>query len=399
VQRAILLQTLATNSKNNRLKQFMNEAISEYNRLLSEREGCNTFMVFHHKTLSVSKKNTSFNVQVRCSLIRDAWRKNSNKVDGLTVKFNIPRNCKTFNTKSNFFVRLGLYPKNRVAVPIKQNRNYQRFKGLINDGWSCKTFGLTKNLQIVAFLSKDKEILERKNILGIDVNAKCFAISVVSPKGRVLHQTYLGRHIWAKRMKFMERGVRLQSLNAKEKLTQLKHKERNFVKSNLGQVVKEVVNIANRFNADVAIENLRRFKPKGRRFNRTVMRIPFRKFKGILEQRCFDHNIRLNIIDSWHTSKWCSHCGALAKGHSANYSTFKCKKCGQTVNSDRKASLAIAIKSLLERMHISNPDAYIQISKRQVPVSGLLRPNAVGGLCSMNHTSSTYGKPISFSYG
>jgi len=27
-----------------------------------------------------------------------------------------------------------------------------------------------------------------------------------------------------------------------------------------------------------------------------------------------------------------------------------------------------------------------QISKRQVPVSGLLRPNAVGNLCSVNHS-------------
>ena len=127
MKRAILLQTAATNSKNNRLKEFMDKAINEYNRLLSERWDYNSFMEFHHKTLSKSKKNTSFNIQIRCSLIRDAWKKQTNKVNGLTVKFNIPRNCKTFSTKSNFFVDLGLYPKIRIAVPIKQNMNYQRF--------------------------------------------------------------------------------------------------------------------------------------------------------------------------------------------------------------------------------------------------------------------------------
>jgi IS605 OrfB family transposase len=386
MKRAILLQTLATKSKNNRLNEFIDKALNEYNRLLSERNGCNTFMEFHHKTLSICKANTSFNIQVVCSLIRDAWKKKTDKVNGLAVKFNVPRNCKTFKTKTNFFVDLGIYPRNRIAIPIKQNRNYQRFQDLINNGWVCKTFGLTTDLQIVAYLSKDKEIPQRKNIMGIDVNAKYFAISIISPKGKVLYQTYLGKHIWIKRKKIMERRAKLQSMNAKRKLKRIKNYERNFVKTNLGQVVREIIKLAIKYDADIAIEKLKRFKPIGRRANKIIMRVPFYKFKQILEQRCFDNNIKLNIVDSWHTSKWCSHCGAVADGHSSNYSLFKCKKCGQIVNSDRKSSLAIAVKSLLERKHISNPDISIQLSKRQVPVSGLLRPNVVGNLCSVNHS-------------
>jgi len=385
MRRAILLQTLATNSKNNRLKEFINKAISEYNRLLSERNGCKRFMEFHHKTFLASKQNTFFNVQIICSIIREAWKKKTNRVNGLTVKFNVPRNCKIFSTKSNFFVELGLYPRNRIAVPIKQNRNYRRFQDLIKDGWICKTFGLTKDLQIVAYLSKEKEIPQRKNIMGIDVNAKHFAVSVISPEGKILYQTYLGKHIWIKRKKIMERRARLQSLNAIKKLKRLKHKERDFVNTNLGQMVREIIKIAKRFDADIAIEKLKRFKPIGRRANKIIMRIPFYKFKQILEQRCFDHNIRLNIVDSWHTSKWCSHCGALANGHSSNYSLFKCGECGQVVNSDRKASLAIAVKSLLERKDTTNTINSIQISKRRVDVTQLLRPNVVDNLRSVNH--------------
>jgi IS605 OrfB family transposase len=405
MKRAILLQTLSTKSKNNRLKDFMDNAIAEYNRLLSKRwdldncNWCDTFMEFHHKTLSISKENTSFNVQVRCSLIRDAWKKKTDKVNGLTVKFNVPRNCKTFNTKSNFFIRLGLYPKIRIAVPIKQNRNYQRFNDLINNNWICKTFGLTTNLQIAAYLSKEKEIPQRENILGIDVNAKHFAISIISPEGKVLYQTYIGKHIWTKRKKIMERRALLQSLNAVKKLERIKNYERNFVNTNLGQVIQEIIKIANRFDADISIENLKKFKPIGRRFNRTVMRIPFYKFKQILEQRCFDNDIHLNIVDSWHTSKWCSHCGALANGHSSNYSLFKCN-CGQIVNSDRKASLAIAIKSLLERnSHIPKPNISIQISKRRVPVNALLRSDDVVDKVAVQHNYQSLGMPTRFSGG
>lgn len=405
MKRAILLQTLATNSKNNRLMEFMDKAVHEYNRLLSARWDmescgwCNTFMDFHNKTLSVSKENTSFNVQVRCSLIRDAWKKKGNRVNGLTIKFNVPRNCKTFETKSNFFVDFGIYPRNRIAVPIKRNRNYQRFQSLIQDGWTCKTFGLTKNLQIVAYLSKESEIRHRKNVLGIDINARHFAVSIVSPEGKVLYQTYFGRHIWAKRKKFMERKALLQSLKATKKLKRLRNRERNFVSTNLGQMVKKIMNLAVKYDADVDIEKLRRFNPKGKRFNRIVMRIPFYKFKSILEQRCFDNHIHLDIMDSWHTSKWCSHCGAVGKGHSANYSLFKCK-CGQIVNSDRKASLAVAVKSLLERnKHGSNQTRFFQFSSRRVPVNGLIRSDEIGLNCAVHSIQPLEGKPTSFSCG
>ncbi len=357
-------------------------------------------MDFHNKTLSVSKETTSFNVQARCSLIRDAWKSKATKVNGLTVKFNVPRNCKTFETKSNFFVELGMFPRNREAIPIKQNRNYQRFCSLVGDGWTCKTFGLTSDLHIVAYLSKESEIQHRNNVLGIDVNAKHFAASVVSPEGRVLYQTYFGRHIWTKRKEFMKRKAVLQSYNTRKKLVKTRYNERNFVKTNIGQMVREITNLAVKYDADIAIEKLERFSPKGKNFNRTVMRIPFFKFKQILEQRCFDNDIHLDIVDSWHTSKWCSHCGAVGNGHSANYSLFKCKECGQIVNSDRKASLAIAVKSLLERnKHGSNQTCFFQFSSRRVPVNGLLCSDEIGLNRAVHSIQPLEGKSTPFMGG
>jgi hypothetical protein len=96
------MQTVAADRKSHVLKQFMQMALAEFNLLLSQRKGCSTFMAFHHKTLAASEGRTGFNVQVRCSLIRDAYRKNSGHAEALTVKFNIPRNCKTFCTKPTF---------------------------------------------------------------------------------------------------------------------------------------------------------------------------------------------------------------------------------------------------------------------------------------------------------
>jgi transposase len=131
-----------------------------------------------------------------------------------------------------------------------------------------------------------------------------------------------------------------------------------------------------RFEADISIERLRKFSPKGRRFNKRVMTLPLFLFRRILEARCFDNGITLNRVDAYHTSKWCSHCGAVGKGHDGgNYALFRCRECGQLVNADRKASLAVAVKCLLERGggFPNQIDNTLQISSRRVPVNGLVR--------------------------
>jgi len=382
LNRVIVLQTLdLTKSKEKSLKQFSLKAVELANSLLLKRKS-KKLMDLHRETYLTSKENTSFGSQVICDIERNVVKIKGTKLKGITVKFNVPRNCNTFKTKNTFFVRLGMYPRQRLPIPIKQNSNYQRYCSLIENGWTCKTYGLTPKLEIVAYLYKEETVLpERKNVLGIDINSKCFAVSVLSPIGKVLKQTYFGKDIWAKRKKIFERKEKLQSLadkgssRATRSFAKLKTREHDFVKNRLGEIVRDITNMALEFNSDVSIENLKRFPSKGRKFNKEVMRIPFYSFRLLLESRCFDKNITLKVVDAYHTSKWCSHCGAISKGHSSNYALFKCK-CGQIVNSDRKASLAVAVKSLLERnTQAINHNLFFQFSKRRVSVNRLLRRN------------------------
>ncbi|MBI2530163.1 MAG: IS200/IS605 family element transposase accessory protein TnpB [Candidatus Diapherotrites archaeon] len=399
MKRAILLQTLnLTKSKETALDSFLNSCLQLANSLFEQKKDCRTFMQFHRKVYLASKANTSLGSQTICDIERFVFRaKNGSKA--ITPKFNVPRNCGTFNAAKTFFVKFTIAPRKQIPIPILKNRNFQRFQSLFINGWQCKTFGLTFSKQIVAYLSEEEVALpQRKNILGIDCNSKSFAVSVITPEGKILKQSYFGKDIWHKRRKIFERKSKLQSLADKgsgraiKSIKYLKRSERNFVKNRLGEVVREITNMALGYDADIAIEDLKRFNPKGKRFNKEVMRIPFYKFRILLAGRCFDKGITLNIVDSWHTSKWCSHCGALANGHSSsNYSLFKCK-CGQIVNSDRKASLAIAIKSLLERSNqVFNQPDFFQISNRQVPVNELMRRNdeiVSNGAVHLEHSPS-----------
>ena len=374
LERAILLQTEATGRKLGILKQFSDEALRQANWMLSQRTDRSPKRL-QDKTYRQVKEASGFQAQVMCDLSRNVAKSKGDHLNGITVKFNVPRNCKTFRTKGFFFVELGMYPRNRIAIPIRKNRSLDRFFGLLGDGWICKTFGLTPSLEIVAFLSKEETpLVPRRNVLGIDINNKNFAYSVLTPEGRVLEQGYLGQQLWLKKVHFAKRRALLQSLNALKKLKLMRHRQRNFVYTNIGQMVREIILIAKNFNADVSIERLQRFSPKGRSFNKRAMTIPFFLFKRILEARCFDNGIVVNRVDAYHTSKWCSHCGAVGKGHDGgNYALFRCRECGQIVNADRKASLAVAVKTLLERSGFPNQNGALQFSGRRVPVNGLVR--------------------------
>jgi IS605 OrfB family transposase len=377
--RAVLLQTEATGRKLGILKSFSRDATNCANWMLQQKKNVNSnykLMDLWPKIRKQAKESTGFNSQVVCDLVRSVSNIEGDHINDSTVKFNVPRNCKTFKTARFFFVELGLYPRKRVAVPIKKNHNLDRFFGLLGGGWTCKAFGLSPSLEVVAYLAKEKnELLSRRNVLGIDINARDFAYSILTPDGKILKQGYLGQQIWPKKRHFIERRALLQSLNALEKLKRMRRRQKNFVYTNLGQMVGEIIRLAKKFDADVSIERLSRFKPKGRTFNKKVMMVPFYEFRRILEARCFDNGITLNRVDAYHTSRWCSRCGAVGMGHdSRNYALFRCRTCSQVVNSDRKASLAVAVKTLLERNNSLNQDEF-QISGRRVPVSGLFRPS------------------------
>jgi IS605 OrfB family transposase len=396
MERAILLQGNPTTAKRIKLSEFERKATDLANFIIGKKI---TLHDFHNSTLYRECKDSfGFNTQVVTAISRVAVKTKGISMRHITVKFNVPRNCKTFETSSMFFVELGIYPRNRIAVPIKKNRNLERYFDLLKNGWACKTYGLTSHLDIVAYLSKeDIELPSKKNVLGIDFNAKRIAVSVLSDKGKVLHQNYFGMNIWIKRKKIMRRRSIMQSFNNVSALQRLKTRERNFVDTNLGQMIKGITDLALRFDADISIENLKRFRPKGKRFNKIVMRMPFLKFKEILTSRCFDKGITLDIVDSWHTSKFCNHCGAVGKGHdSSNYALFRCKECGVVMNSDRNASRNIALKCLLERKDSINHKPF-QISNRSGLVNDHLLPNAVvEPIVAVRHISSTYGKPTPF---
>ena len=362
----------------------------------------------HHKTYYQIRETSFLPSDIIQEARKDIWKLNkvvNKKILEIKSKLNL-NNCsirlnhKLFKfklTKKGYpCFRITYKPRKTFVIPVEIDNQFNRFTDYTKEGWSFDNISLLKNGNIAVVLEKEFEEIEpiQNNILGVDVgSATLAAVSIWdSKKGKVKKQLYFGRDVAIKQRKFEDRRSKLRSLTdkgssiAKKSLKRIKHKQRNFVKTRSGQVAKQIVNLAIKYDCSIAVEKLklRGIKTKkGQKGNsnkkgrQKINRIPYYQFNQFLESNSYVSNIPYNQYDTYHTSKNCLGCGAINPGHlSTNYSLYKCKRCGRTVTSDRQASLNIAVKSFLER-NLQVATLRIQYSKKPVTVNSLLRPNEI----------------------
>ena len=183
---------------------------------------------------------------------------------------------------------------------------------------------------------------------------------------------------------------------ARRALRKMRHDERDFVTTRIWQVSHEIVEIAIKYNAVIAIERLkhmRKHNGKGRkpkRANRKVHRIPFHKFKQAIQSVAWQHGVDVVEVPATKTSQRCPKCGYTSKRNwvffNGKRKLFKCK-CGYEANVDRTASRNIATLAL-ERGLVSETtlSTQPQISRAGGDVS---RPVRLDEGCWQHHPSES----------
>jgi putative transposase len=164
--------------------------------------------------------------------------------------------------------------------------------------------------------------------------------------------------------------------------------ENNFTTTRCWQVAHQVVDLAEKHGAAVAIEDLKdlnedtrsKSNKKGRR---KTHRMPYSKFRSSLESLALERGVPLVAVPPAYTSRRCSRCGEIGKRKGA---TFRCPKCDYLGNADRNASVNIA-KSLRERMGMDISNLGPQYSRRggRVNDPGGKDEGGVGGSSQLYH--------------
>jgi len=422
VRKCIVLNNLdLTFKKSDILDSFVSEYLRVLDNTSLQLPNADSSNELHHLTYSNIRKTSFLPSDIVQEARKDIWKSrkdilNGHKFTNCSIRLNKRWFKYIQSNRGNPCFKITYSQKKTFVIPIQTNKQFKRFETFLRDMWVFDNISLLQDGRISVVLEKEfpEHEAQEQFVVGIDIGSSTLASATVFDikNSKVVKQLYFGRDVAKIQRKFMQRRAYLKSLadkgshRAKKSIERLKHKQLNFVKTRSGQISKEIVNLAKSYNAYISIEKLKNLRGRRGQFNkkanRKINRIPYEKFKEFLKSNCEMFQVHLHEVDAYHTSKWCTRCGALSSGHiSGNYAIFKCK-CGQIVNSDRKASLAIAIKSVLERnkTHSLTNLSSIQISKIRVPVNGLLRSDAVGSnQIVVQHIQSTYGMPTPFRGG
>jgi len=337
--------------------------------------------ILHHSTYKECRnKFTLLGADTIISARVMVWnrRKITDKIKRLPIQFSSKmfRYGKT-ERKTPFFALSGIVRKKRIILPISKNRLFQRFESHISDGWIFKSCRLVKRdrwiLQVC--IKKDFVCKEDGNIMGIDINAGNFAVTIINKDKKVLRQLYFGQDILNKRKKIEIRKSKLRSIydktfsnRALRSLRNIRRFEYNFVRTRLFQINNKVVRLANEFNVShIVIEDLNNLKvgrklgnSKGRRVNRIINKIPYAKFRTTLNIIVTQQLINVVTINPYRTSKKCSKCGHI--NQIGTKRLLKCKSCGFECNRDRNSSVNLVQNFLLGRDTNS-----AKISSSQIP--------------------------------
>ncbi|KPQ43964.1 MAG: putative transposase DNA-binding domain protein [Candidatus Methanoperedens nitroreducens] len=406
LRKCIILNILElTSTKQDIIDNLFSEYLHVLNTTLDKLPSARSSLELHHLTYSTIRESSFLPSDIVEEARKDVWAKRKTIKNGFK-KCSIRLNKRWFrfvNTdRGNPCFKITYSPKKTVSIPVRLNAHWNRLNSFLAGGWMFDNISLLNGNRIAVILEKISlpAVNNRRYILGVDVGSSTLAAVTVydTQERKVVKQLYLGQDMAERQNWYLERRAMLQHLtkkgsdkdNARKHLRKLKHDQSSFVNTRSGQVSKEIMKLAQEYEASVAIENLNlRAKKKinkssgekkiNRKARKKINRIPFGKLRDYLKSNCEKSKTPLDMIDAYHTSKWCPYCGSVNPGHDrSNYALYTCKTCGITVNSDRKSSLAVAVKSLLERninQALTKPDSF-QISWRRPPVTvvGLFRP-------------------------
>lgn len=404
VRKTILLNCLPlTAKKRDILDSFFAEYLRVLNLTFEQLPNAKSFNNLHHLTYSNIRSTSFLPSDIVQEARKDVWAKRKTVKSGFkrcSIRLN-NRWFKFFKTnRGTPCFRITYSPRKTFVIPIKIDGEYDRFNNFLDGGWDIKSISLL-NGRIAVSLKKDfsDPISSDRYVIGVDVGSSTLAAVTVydTVACKVIKQLYFGRDVAVRQKRFEQRRAKLQSLayggseRARKSLERCKRKQSNYVKTRSGQVAKEIVNLATKYNASIAIEKLefRATKGKiGKNGRKKINKIPYAQLRDFLISNCEECRIFIHQIDAYHTSKWCPRCGSVNSGHSSvNYALYVCSECGMIVNSDRKASLAIAIKSALEReLSQDLTNLFSQFSSAEGAVNHLFRPDDERFSSLVDHT-------------
>lgn len=343
-----------------------------------------------HKLVYTDLRKGGIPAQVACDVVSQVWegRKTAREFRSVPLRFNLPRSGGFSNTsKGNPVITLctGGRGKNRIALPLVRDDAYARLSQRLSEGFVAKQLRLCRRKGVFRlWVSLEKDLPDpaptaHMPVVGDDMGVRTLAAVSVLSDGGVQDQLYFGRDLYPAqrdaglRRSILQEGVATGAMpdRSRRGMKRLRGWENRFTTTRCWQIAHQVVGLAERHGAAIAIEDLKDLNentlPKSfKKGRRKTHRMPYAKFRSSLESLALERGVPLVAVPPAYTSRRCSRCGETGVRKGA---TFHCPKCGYLGNADRNASVNIA-KSLRERVNGETSNFVVpQSSRRGGPVN------------------------------
>ena len=303
---------------------------------------------------------------VRAHLIR-FHKKGERKASlpGASAKLNLavcdtkfsPKSFRDENDSLSIVVQLRTPRYGLTSVHLRLPENTERF----GDGKVCRpTIRLNSKGKLVFDIAIEHEIDERqtKKFIGIDLGkVEPFVATVIDPKNKdrsapyhVNHKKLLGSlvkaekkrrdlatHLYEKaglceRHNRIDRAdvLRTEAKRVSAKATRIKHEISQCIAS-------QVVEIADKSDAHLSLENLSWLDAKGGRW-------PHAEIQSRVESTAKRYGLKIVKVSAKNTSKTCSRCGGKTSNNTKTR-VGTCSVCGFELNRDVSASREIALRA------------------------------------------------------
>ncbi|MCR6668448.1 MAG: transposase [archaeon YNP-WB-040] len=235
--------------------------------------------------------------------------------------------------------------KGHLIILFRLHEHAEKFKD-----WQVKGSRLVKDgdeYYLHVTFKKVVEEEEHEGLLGIDVNEKSIDLAVIKPdKVRFvkidISETKYIRDRYFKKRQSIQRKTRGE-VKARL-LAKYSKRERRRVDAILHKASKIIAEIVVGEKVKPVMEKLKNMRERmkyGRRMNRRLHNMPFRKIQFSISYKSIERGYKPVYVDARNTSRMCPICGELNK---PNGHTYKCKGCGFQADKHLVAAWNIATK-------------------------------------------------------
>ena len=229
-----------------------------------------------------------------------------------------------------------------IWVPIKPHQEISEDMNVHDSKIVRKEYGFELHLSVSFEVSSRTP----ETILSVDLGERVMATTVLSADNG--SPSFWGRNIREVRRHYAWLRKRLQEKGLTQKLEEMSDGEKRKVEDILHKISRRIVDRAGENDSLVIIGDLKglgnKDTGKGRRMNRIVNSMPYRKLTRMIEYKAGEKGLRVVKVNERDTSKTCHKCGSENTSRPTQ-GKFTCNTCGlEDYNADLNGA-----KNILQR--------------------------------------------------